>query len=93
VRKVEMFNAGEMEIFKNAGFHPVFFGDTLIGARMPNLTYMLSFAGQAELEAKWDVFRNDPAWKKLSTSPRYSSDQIVTNITNLILSPLGCSQV
>jgi hypothetical protein len=93
VRKVEMFHSGEFEIFLNAGFHPVFFGDTLIGSRMPNLTYMVSFADQVELEAKWDVFRNDPAWKKLSTSPRYSSDQLVTNITNLILSPLSCSQI
>jgi hypothetical protein len=93
VRKVEMFHAGEFEIFLNAGFHPVFFGDTLLGARLPNLTYMLSFTDQSELEAKWNVFRNDPAWKKLSTSPRYSSDQLVTNITNLILSPLDCSQI
>jgi hypothetical protein len=93
VRKVEMFHAGEFEIFTKAGFHPVFFGDTLIGARMPNLTYMLSFNDMAELEAKWDVFRNDPAWKKLSTSPRYSSDQLVTNIANLMLSPLACSQI
>ncbi|MGO9339496.1 MAG: NIPSNAP family protein [Terracidiphilus sp.] len=93
VRKVEMFHSGEFEIFLKAGFHPVFFGDTLIGSRMPNLTYMLSFADQAEMDAKWDVFRNDPDWKKLSTSPRFASDQLVTNITNLILSPLGCSQV
>jgi hypothetical protein len=93
VRKVEMFHAGEFEIFLNAGFHPVFFGDTLLGSRLPNLTYMLSFTDQGELDAKWNVFRNDPAWKKLSTSPRYSSDQIVTNITNLILSPLDCSQI
>ena len=81
------------EIFTQAGCHPVFFGDTLIGARMPSLTYMLSFADAAELDARWDVFRNDPAWKKLSTSPRYSSDQLVTNITNLVLSPLACSQI
>jgi len=93
VRKVEMFHSGEFEIFLKAGFHPVFFGDTLIGSRMPSLTYMLSFADQAELDAKWDLFRNDADWKKLSTSPRFAYDQIVTNITNLILSPLGCSQV
>jgi hypothetical protein len=93
VRKVEMFHSGEFEIFLKAGFHPVFFGDALIGSRMPSLTYMLSFADQAELDAKWDVFRNDTAWKKLSTSPRFASDQLVTNITNLILSPLGCSQI
>ena len=93
VRKVEMFHSGEFEIFKNAGIHPVFFGDTLIGSRMPNLTYMLSFADMAELEAKWDVFRNDPAWKKLSSNPRYAFDPIVTNISNLVLSPLDCSQI
>lgn len=93
VRKVEMFHSGEFEIFLNAGFHPVFFGDTLIGSRMPNLTYMLSFADMAELEARWDVFRNDPAWKKLSSDPRFAFDAIVTSITNLTLSPLDCSQI
>ncbi len=93
VRKVEMFHSGEFEIFLNAGFHPVFFGDTLIGSRMPNLTYMVSFTDLAELDDKWDVFRNDPAWKKLSSNPRYAFDAIVTNITNLILSPLDCSQI
>jgi len=93
VRKVEMFHSGEFEIFKAAGFHPVFFGDTLVGARMPSLTYMLSFADLAELEAKWDVFRNDPAWKKLSTDPRFAFDPIVSNISNLMLSPLDCSQI
>ena len=93
VRKVEMFHSGEFDIFKGAGFHPVFFGDTLIGPRMPNLTYMLSFADTAELEAKWDVFRADPAWKKLQADPRFAFDQIVTNISNLMLSPLDCSQI
>jgi hypothetical protein len=88
-----MFHSGEFEIFLNAGFHPVFFGDTLFGSRMPNLTYMLSFADTAELEAKWDVFRNDPAWKKLSSDPRFAFDQIVSNISNLMLSPLDCSEI
>jgi hypothetical protein len=93
VRKVEMFHSGEFDIFLKAGFHPVFFGDALTGARLPNLTYMLSFTDTAELEAKWDVFRNDPDWKKLSTSPRFAFDQIVTNISNVMMSPLDCSEV
>jgi hypothetical protein len=93
VRKVEMFHSGEFEIFLKAGFHPVFFGDALFGSRLPNLTYMLSFENTAELEAKWDIFRNDPDWKKLSTDPRFAFDQIVTNISNLMLSPLACSQI
>lgn len=93
VRKVEMFHSGEFDIFLKAGFHPVFFGDTLIGSRLPNLTYMLSFADQAELESCWNAFRDAPAWKKLSADPHFASDQIVTNITNLVLSPLNCSQL
>jgi hypothetical protein len=93
VRKVEMFHSGEFEIFKAAGFHPVFFADTLVGSHMPSLTYMLSFGDMTELEAKWDVFRNDPAWKKLSADPRFAFDPIVSNISNLLLSPLDCSQI
>ena len=93
VRKVEMFHHGEFEIFHNAGFGQVFYGDTLVGPRMPNLTYMLSFADLADLTAKWDIFRNDPAWKKLSGSPRYNFEQIVSNISNLILSPTAYSQI
>jgi hypothetical protein len=93
IRKVEMFHHGEFQIFRNAGFHPVFFADTLIGSRMPNLTYMLSFSNMEELNAKWKVFGSDPAWKKLSTDPRYGFEEIVSNISNLILSPLAASQI
>jgi len=93
VRKVEMFYKGEFEIFQKAGCHPVFFGDTLIGPRMPNLTYMLSFANLTELEAAWAAFSADPDWKKLSSSPRYSYESIVSNISNLVLSPLAASQI
>jgi hypothetical protein len=93
VRKVEMFHSGEFEIFKNAGFQSVFYGDTLIGPRMPSLTYMLSFTELAELDAHWHIFQNDPAWKKLSADPRFAYEAIVSNITNLVLSPLSSSQI
>jgi len=93
VLKVAMFHDGEIPIFLNAGFHPVFFGDTLIGSQMPSLTYMLSFPDMKALNEQWDVFRNDPAWKKMSTSPRYSFEAIVSNISNVILSPLSASQI
>jgi hypothetical protein len=54
---------------------------------------MLSLTDAAELDAKWDLFRDDPDWKKLSSSPRFAYDQIVTNISNVLLSPLACSQI
>lgn len=93
VRKVEMFHAGEFDLFKAAGFNNVFFGDTLIGPRMPSLTYMLSFEDLTELNAHWAAFSSNPEWKKLSSDPKYAFESIVSNITNLILSPLSCSQI
>ena len=93
VRKVEMFNEAEIEIFTRTGLTPVFFGDTLIGPRMPSLTYMLTFADVADLNAKWAVFGSDPAWKELSHRPQNADAEIVSNISNLYLSPLSCSQI
>ena len=34
-KKVEMFNVGEIEIFRRAGLRPVFFGEGLIGTNLP----------------------------------------------------------
>jgi hypothetical protein len=93
VRKVEMFHGGEFEIFKAAGFNLVFFGDTIVGPRMPNLTYMLSVADAAAMDVHWDAFRNNPDWKKLSADPKYAYEAIVSNISNYVLSPLAASQI
>ena len=93
VRKVEMFHHGEFEIFARAGFAQVFFGDSLIGPRLPNLTYMLSFGDISEMNDKWAAFGSDPDWKKLSASPRYAFESIVSNISNLILTPTASSQI
>ena len=93
VRKVEMFHSGEFESFANAGADQVFYGDTLVGPRLPSLTYMLSFSDIDALNTSWDKFRADPGWKKLSNSPRYSYEAIVSDVSNLILHPLACSQI
>ena len=92
-RKVEMFNSGEYDVFQKAGFWQVFYGDTLVGANQPHLTYMIGFASLAERSKMWDAFRADPGWKKLTGNPRYSFEDIVSTITNVILSPTAYSQV
>lgn len=92
-RKVEMFNSGEFEIFHRAGFRSVFFGDTLVGSRMPNLTYMLAFDDLGERDKLWSAFGSLPEWKKLSGSSRYAFEEIVSSITNVILSPTAYSQI
>jgi hypothetical protein len=93
IRKVKMFNDAEIAIFVRTGLAPVFFGDTLVGSRMPSLTYMLTFADVADLNAKWSVFVADPEWKELSKKPGNTDPEIVSNISNLYLSPLSCSQI
>jgi hypothetical protein len=92
-RKIQMFNEAEIAIFKRAGLNPVFFADTVIGTRMPCLTYMLTFKDLAELSAHWAAFSADPEWKELSHKPGNTDAEIVSNITNLYLSPLECSQI
>lgn len=93
IHKVKMFNDAEISIFVRTGLAPVFFGDTLVGSRMPSLTYMLTFADVADLNAKWSVFGSDPEWKELSKRPGNTDPEIVSNISNLYLSPLSCSQI
>jgi hypothetical protein len=93
VRKVQMFNDAEIAIFTRTGLAPVFFGDNLVAHRMPSLTYMLTFTDVADLNSKWAVFASDPAWKELSRRPGNTDAEIVSNISNLYLSPLSCSQI
>lgn len=91
-KKIEMFNeGGEIKIFLKTGFQPVFYGETLIGPRMPNLTYMLVFDDLADRDAKWKVFGGDPDWKELRSKPEYKDT--VSNITDIILRPTSYSQI
>ena len=93
VVKVDMFHKGEFEYFKESGFNSVFFGDVLIGPRMPALTYMLSMDSLEQLDAKWAAFMANPGWKKLSSDPKYAFEPTVSNIDNLVLNPLPSSQI
>jgi len=92
-RKVEMMQSGEEKIFDKAGFTQVFYGDTLIGGRLPNLTYMLSFESLATRDQHWSAFGTNPDWKTMQANPRYAFEDIVSNISNFILTPAAYSQI
>ncbi len=95
LKKIEMFNTAEIAVFRKVGLHPVFFGQTLAGAKMPNLTYMLGFKDMEESKANWKKFGADPDWQKLRAIPEYA-DQVVLRekgITNLYLKPASYSQI
>lgn len=91
-KKVKMFNSGEIDIFKKAGTNPVFFAETIAGAAMPNLHYMLCFDDFKARDAGWKAFGGSPEWKALSGSPEFTPDP-VSNITDIILQPTGYSQI
>src|SRR6202048_2272933 len=71
LNKLKMFNAGEVPIFRRAGLTPVFFGETVVGAKMPSLTYMLTFPNISARDAAWASFGKDPEWKGLSAEQQH----------------------
>ncbi len=96
LKKIEMFNTAEIAVFRKVGLHPVFFGQTLAGTKMPNLTYMLGFQDMAESKANWKKFGADPDWQKLRAMPEYMDKVILRSkgaITNLYLKPASYSQI
>ncbi|UCG56755.1 MAG: NIPSNAP family protein, partial [Phycisphaerales bacterium] len=91
-KKIEMFNqGGEIAIFRKTGLQPVFFGETLIGPKLPNLTYMLVFENMVDRDKRWGTFGRDPEWKKLRANPVYKDT--VSNITDIFLRPTRYSQI
>lgn len=91
-QKVKMFNAGgEIAIFNQTGLTPVFFGEALVGTRLPNLTYLLTFDNMEARERNWKQFGSHPDWVKLKDQPEYADT--VSKITNIFLAPAAYSQV
>jgi hypothetical protein len=91
LNKLKMFNAGEVPIFRKTGLTPVFFGEAVVGAQMPNLTYMLTFADMAARDAAWAAFGRDPDWRTLLADPQYREN--VSAISDIILRPTAYSQI
>lgn len=90
-RKVEMFDKGETDLFRETGLNPVFFGEAIAGVLMPNLTYMVGFDNADAQKAAWDKFRVHPKWKEMSSDPYYKDT--VSHITNLVLVPTAASEI
>jgi hypothetical protein len=92
-RKIRMFEEGEIGIFRRLGMNPVFFGETIVGTNLPNLTYMLAYDSLAAREELWAKFARDEEWQKMRSQPEVADALIVSNISNAILRPLPFSQI
>jgi hypothetical protein len=93
-KKIEMFNdAGEIKIFREVGLNPVFFGEAVFGAKMPNLTYMLGFESEDAQKEAWGKFGKHPDWQRLRGMAEYADGTILRNIVNIPLRPSEYSQI
>jgi hypothetical protein len=90
-KKVEMFNSGEIDLMREVGMGPIFFGQALVGANLPHLTYMLSAENREAHNQHWGVFGKHPTWKKMSSDPQYADT--VSKIVNRFLAPTSYSQI
>jgi hypothetical protein len=92
LKKIEMFNeGGEIALFDRIGLRPVFFGQTLIGRRQPNLVYMTVHQDMAAREKTWEQFSNSEDWSKLRSTPAFVDTVSATTI--VFLRPAAYSQI
>lgn len=91
LKKVDMFNSGEMDVMREVGLAPVFYGQALIGPNLPHLTYMLSAENQDEHKKHWSAFGKHPVWNKMKDDPQYADT--VSKITNWVVAPTPYSQI
>ncbi len=92
-RKIQMFESGEIAIFRKVGMIPILFGQGMVGTNLPKITYMLSYDDLETHDRQWRAFGSDPEWQKLRSQPGFSDAEIVCNISNAILRPAPFSQI
>jgi len=91
IKKVEMFNSGEIDIMREVGLGPVFYGQALIGSNLPHLTYLLSAESEEAHKKHWDAFGKHPLWNKMKNDPQYADT--VSKMSNHFLVPTAYSQI
>ncbi len=89
--KVAMFNDGEIQIMRDCKMAPVFYGETLIGDDVPNLTYLLSAPDMAAHDEHWAAFRTHPDWLRMKVMEKYVDT--VSKIDKWYLVPTAYSQL
>ncbi len=72
--KMDMFDEGEIEIMKDLGMSPVFFGQAISGPNLPHLRYITSAPDLATHLANWKKFGPDPRWVKMKDLPQYAEN-------------------
>lgn len=90
--KIAMFNAGEIEVMKELGMSPVFYGQALAGKDLPHLSYITGAADLATHLANWKKFGTHPTWQKLKDDPQYADNTSKTGPSRFLV-PTAYSQI
>ena len=91
LKKIDMFNAGEIGVMQELNLSPVFYGQALVGKDLPHLSYMLCSPDRETHKKNWSAFTKHPVWLKLKTDPQYA--ETVSKITSRFLVPAAFSQI
>jgi NIPSNAP len=90
-KKIGMFDNGEIELMRDTGLGPVFFGETIHGGNMPCLVYMLSASDAGSHRQHWQKFLEDPRWIEMRDKPEYKDT--VSRIRSWTLTPAEFSDL
>jgi hypothetical protein len=91
LKKIDMFDAGEIGVMQELQLSPVFYGQALVGRDLPHLTYMLCSPDLETHKKNWTAFTKHPVWLKLKADPQYADT--VTKVTSRFLVPAAYSQI
>lgn len=91
LNKIKMFESGEINVMKEVGLAPVFYGRTVIGPHLPSLVYMTSGENLDEHKKHWQGFSDAPVWKQLQNDPQYKDNMI--GMIRILLKRTAASQI
>jgi hypothetical protein len=89
--KMAMFNDGEIQVMKDLGMSPVFFGQAIAGPNLPHLRYITCAADLATHLDNWKKFGPHPVWMKMKDEPQYKNN--TSKNTARFLVPTAYSQI
>src|SRR5208282_5744658 len=76
LNKIHMFESGEIDVMKEVGLAPVFYGRMVTGSHMPCLVYMTCGENLDEHQKHWQAFSAAPVWISLKNDPQYQDNMI-----------------
>ncbi len=91
--KTRMFNEEEIQIFRDSGINPLIFADTIVGSRMPNITYMTYYADMDARGEAWKTFATSEGWNRIKVIPKWTNAEVVSTVSNTHLAGLPFSPI